>query len=122
MNWTSIESEQTSTIPHWVTPKNTHLTLVKLGYVPACDLLHIPGLNKEHELFNQQPSGRMQPDEWADFVADIEKHGNTYPILLIADLDGFHVHEGNHRIRAALTTGKDVYTELRCFANVAEPN
>ena len=121
MNWLSIEHEQPSSIPAWVTPDNHHLTLVKIGYVHPDELVFIPGWNGEHGLFDEWEGGRMKPAEWAAFSSDIAANGNKEPILLVADLRGFYVYEGNHRIRAAAAAGRAVYTELRCFAGVPEP-
>jgi hypothetical protein len=115
--WISVLSEDVEILPEWIEPTNSHLTLVKVGYVDAASLLPIPGANDVHLLFTKSTTGRMSAEQWQAFLATMQG-GNREPVLVIHDQSGIHIHEGNHRIRACAALGLPVLLELRCYAGM----
>ena len=115
--WISLVSEAVETLPEWIEPTNSHLTLVKVGYVDAASLLPIPGANDEHLLFAHSASGRMSAEQWQSFLSTMQG-GNLEPVLIIYDQNGIRIHEGNHRIRACAALDLPVLVELRCYAGM----
>jgi hypothetical protein len=115
--WISLVSEAVETLPEWIEPTNSHLTLVKVGYVDAASLLPIPGANDEHLLFTHSATGRMSAEQWHSFLVTMQA-GNHEPVLIIYDQSGIRIYEGNHRIRACAALDLPVLVELRCYAGM----
>ena len=94
------------------------LTRLDAGVLPAHLLVNLPGAAGEEDLFRRVPSGRMAPQSFADLVADLKARGMRSPVTLHVEQDGrVVIHEGNHRLRAALEAGIPVPVEVKYFGN-----
>ncbi len=95
------------------------LTRVDIGLADPHRLVGLNGLCEEHLLFQKNPYGRYTKDQWENFLSDLKKNGMAYPITIFKEKDGrSHIHEGNHRIRAAIQIGmSEVPVEIRYFGN-----
>jgi len=95
------------------------LTRLDTGVLPAARLLDIPGAAGEEVLFRRAPSGRMPPEAFAAMVEDLKAQGMRYPVTVHVEQDGrVLIHEGSHRLRAALQVGIPVPVEVKYFGNV----
>jgi very-short-patch-repair endonuclease/endogenous inhibitor of DNA gyrase (YacG/DUF329 family) len=104
--------------PGW-TAGNNDITRTDKGMIPPQRIIGIPGERGEHRLFLSSPTGRYSPRDWDKFVQDIKKNGVKEPITIFKEKDGtVHIHEGNHRLRAAIEAGlKLVPVDIRYFGN-----
>jgi hypothetical protein len=120
LNWETIEVIDRQKCPAWVEPNDSHLTLVKIGKVKPESALKIKGANKEDQLFEKSKTGRYNNEDFKELVKSLKEKGCLESILILADSQGVHVSEGNHRIRACFEAGTLLYEELRCFGEVEE--
>jgi ParB-like chromosome segregation protein Spo0J len=60
--------------------------------------------------------------EWNDFVDDVRNHGVEEIVSINVEPDGtIQVHEGNHRIDAALEAGLDrIPVQIRYYGNAQD--
>ena len=88
-------------------------------FVDPRRLLGLPGRKGEERLFAVAPHGRKTPAEWTSFVTDIRRRGvQTHIIVHVEPDEGALVHEGNHRIRAAIAARcAQVPVEISYFGN-----
>jgi len=105
--------------PTWWTPEPHSITRLDEGYVDPGELLHIPGLNGEQLLFEDDPTGGYGEERWGALIEDIRINGLKWAILIFKEMDGrVGIHEGNHRLRAAIAAGLTrVPVEIRYFGN-----
>lgn len=80
-------------------------------------LVNFSGRKGEERLFANRPSGRKTPAQWRRFVESVAK-GVRDPVTIHVEPDGtVLIHEGNHRIRAAIEAGVMVPVEISYFGN-----
>jgi hypothetical protein len=104
--------------PAWYPLGDNHITRYWEGLTDPAALAQLPGECGEHELFERSPTGRMSPEEWAELVQAAREGFQWLPLVLIDMERGARIHEGNHRIRAALAAGVPVPVEVRVFAGL----
>ncbi|MDD3471298.1 MAG: ParB N-terminal domain-containing protein [Syntrophaceae bacterium] len=105
--------------PSWWNPEPHSITRLDEGYVDPRDLLHLPGFEGEHLLFENDPTGGYGEERWRSLVEDIKVNGLKWAILIFKEMDGrVGIYEGNHRLRAAIAAGiTSVPVEIRYFGN-----
>lgn len=97
------------------------LTRLDTGVLPAGMLLDLPGAEGEEALFRQSPTGRMGPEGFAALVADLKANGMRDPVTVHVEQNRrVHIHEGNHRLRAAHQAGLAVPVEVKYFGNAQQ--
>jgi hypothetical protein len=95
------------------------ITRLDTGLLPAGVLLQLPGAEGEEALFRRSPSGRMGAEAFAELVADLKVNGMRESVTVHVEQDGrVHIHEGNHRLRAAHRAEISVPVVVKYFGNV----
>lgn len=74
--------------PPWWTPEPHSITRVDEGYVDPGDLLHLPGFEGEHSLFEKDPTGGYGEVRWRALIEDIRANGLKWAILIFKEMDG----------------------------------
>jgi hypothetical protein len=105
--------------PPWWTPEPYTITRLDEGHVDPKELLHLPGMEGEHLLFENDHTGGYGEERWNALVEDIRVDGLKWAILVFKEMDGrVGIYEGNHRLRAAIAAGLNrVPVEIRYFGN-----
>jgi ParB-like chromosome segregation protein Spo0J len=63
----------------------------------------------------------MDPEGFAALVADLKANGMREPVTVHVEQDRrVHIHEGNHRLRAAHRAGIAVPVEVKYFGNTQQ--
>lgn len=87
-------------------PGPRDLTRIDRGSIDPRLLSQLGGSASEEALFSKSASGRMTPERWQAFAADVAARGVVNPIQVAIDASGRPaIWEGNHRLRAALAAG-----------------
>jgi hypothetical protein len=95
------------------------LTRIDEGFMNPLSIVNLPGECGEHLLFNSSQSGRMSKDQFDNLVDSLSKGWDENKCVTIhVEHDGkIFIHEGNHRIRAAIKAGIDCFVEIKYFGN-----
>lgn len=98
------------------------LTRVDKGYLSPSILLDVPGQCDEHDLFKITPYGRMTESQFKALAESLKKGWQKdSPVTVFVEKDGTPIiHEGNHRLRAAVYAGIKVLVDIRYFGNSQE--
>jgi 8-oxo-dGTP pyrophosphatase MutT (NUDIX family)/GNAT superfamily N-acetyltransferase len=118
-NWNEGKTTYVNEGPSGWTAGPGDLTRKDLARLDPQTFAHLPGRNKEHELFARNKYGRMSPQKWTAFMRSVKAKGVVNPIQIFKEKDGrVHIWEGNHRIRAAIQAGvKEVPFEISYMGN-----
>lgn len=116
MGWFSEHGWQTyiGRRPDGWQPGNYTITRKDVGRIDPKLLVDLPGGNGEHRYFRhndgQFESAKYPGQEWLDMVnwakEELAKPDTTQVVMIVKDKDHrVYIHEGNHRIRAAVQAG-----------------
>lgn len=102
----------------YIADKNT-VTRIDKGKINPQEIINLPGEYGEEKLFAICKTGHYTQSEWNVFLQDLSDNGMQYAITIFKEKDGVvHIHEGNHRLRAAIELGREfVPIEIRYFGN-----
>ena len=94
-------------------------TMCAEGLVDPAPFAHIPGGDGEEKFFEKSPWGRMDKRDFLALVESLRAGWNEKePILIFVEKSGEpHIHEGNHRLRAAIYAKIPALIEVRYFGN-----
>lgn len=98
---------------------STDLTRIDEGFINPLSIVNFPGECGEHLLFESSQTGRMDRDQFNNLVDSLSNGWNMNKcVTIFVEHDGkVFIHEGNHRIRAAIKAGVDCFVEIRYFGN-----
>ena len=104
--------------PYIHADKNTVTKRVR-GFINPKKLHGIVGNQNEQRMFTKSEFGRKNKSEWCDLKRSLLMGWNKdQPILVWVEKNGsVSVGEGNHRLRAAIELGIDIYIEISWFGN-----
>jgi|2_EtaG_2_1085320.scaffolds.fasta_scaffold65628_2 hypothetical protein len=100
------------------TGEKKHLTGEQLGFIDPKTLKKVHGAGGEIRGKHRNKKGK----NWSGFVEDVKKHGVEEIVSISVEPDGkIEVHEGNHRVDAALEAGLDrIPVNIRYYGNAQD--
>lgn len=98
------------------------ITRIDEGFIDPMVILKIPGRYNEQDLFKSNPYGRMPESDFLALVESLKTEWREIgPVTVFVEKDGTPViHEGNHRLRAAVYAKIKALVEIRYFGNSQE--